>query len=360
MNKVASFGFGKRSGSMANLRQKNRLGFQNLRNRSSQKSRKFGENRKNGEISESMKIRDLLDQKLSKLNSEISQRKFEKSQSKPKRNLNLAPDFKKIYSQVQRSFSITKNLNLNLDKMVETCSQQKEILSKNLRIEKTRISNIFETLKTHLNQVLEAKKSDIFCIFDNFEAQVMDQEHELHSQANKLERLLSELPNMTKRSSNLADQYIEVTKVKILDSQFRSIDTYDERWACGEDQLDLELQKLVVNSSYKQLLNKLTDYPTLQMDSDSDQNLQDYLSDFTSLVDKMAERVTEFVTVGCDGDANVGCSGVYAHGSFSRRGYGDEDSGQIFEEEAGQQPIGCGFGLGLRAEPTCRIVTSEE
>jgi hypothetical protein len=79
----------------------------------------------------------------------------------------------------------------------------------------------------------------------------MDQEHELHSQANKLERLLSELPNMTKRSSNLADQYIEVTKVKILDSQFRNIDTYDERWACGEDQLDLELQKLVVNSSYK-------------------------------------------------------------------------------------------------------------
>jgi hypothetical protein len=44
-----------------------------------------------------------------------AERNYLEIEKKPKRGLNLAPDFSKIYEEAKKNHSITKNLNLNID-----------------------------------------------------------------------------------------------------------------------------------------------------------------------------------------------------------------------------------------------------
>lgn len=213
-------------------------------------------------------------------------------QRKPKsnRNLNLAPDFSKIYSEVKKNYSITKNLNLDIDKMVVICNERKDSLTKKVRIEKSKITSFFDKLKDRLIDVLDEKRDSFLAIFSDYENLLMKQEQEMHSQANKLEKMMSDLPKISKlsrqgnflkagnasRHSVVGDEYVEVSQVKIIDSKFRTIDSYDERWACEVDNLDFELQKLILNSSYKQVLNTISDYPTLFSGWENSSDLREY------------------------------------------------------------------------------------
>ena len=215
-----------------------------------------------------------------------------------KRGLNLAPDFNKIYSQVKQNHSITKNLTIDVDHMVSKCTEAKDKLSKELRVEKTRICKIIDTMKEKVCQILENKKKEFFANFDIYEEGIMKLEQQMHSQANKLELLISELGLGLKGGQRFEKEkmdYAEVTKVKIIDGRFNLVESYDERWGCGVNQLDVELQKLVVNSNFKQVLERIGDYPRLYKGSEVE--FQGYMDDYYELMESMTDRIDEILTI---------------------------------------------------------------